>query len=116
MAVSAQPGQGVAQEASAVVEIATGWRSTSAPLVAELGGTSVDDSSWDEVRLTAPLSEQLAPGYDEAVWYRRALEFPSYPASPLALLIGPSRNGSYQLSMDGVRVAEIGSELGSKGV
>ena len=109
MAVSAQPGQGVAQEASAVVEIATGWRSTSAPLVAELGGTSVDDSSWDEVRLTAPLSEQLAPGYDEAVWYRRALEFPSYPASPLALLIGPSHNGSYQLSMDGVRVAEIGS-------
>ena len=109
MAVSALPGQGVAQEASAVVEIATGWRSTSAPLVAELGGTSVDDSSWDEVRLTAPWSEQLAPGYDEAVWYRRALEFPSYPASPLALLIGPSSHGSYQLSMDGVRVAEIGS-------
>ena len=109
LAVSALPGQGVAQEASAVVEIATGWRSTSAPLVAELGGTSVDDSSWDEVRLTAPWSEQLAPGYDEAVWYRRALEFPSYPASPLALLIGPSRHGSYQLSMDGVRVAEIGS-------
>ena len=109
LAVSALPGQGVAQEASAVVEIATGWRSTSAPLVAELGGTSVDDSSWDEVRLTAPWSEQLAPGYDEAVWYRRALEFPSYPASPLALLIGPSSHGSYQLSMDGVRVAEIGS-------
>ena len=43
------------------------------------------------------------------MWYRRALEFASYPASPLALLIGPSRHGSYQLSIDGVRVAEIGS-------
>ena len=64
LAVSALPGQGVAQEASAVVEIATGWRSIRAPLVAKLGGTSVDDSSWDEVRLTAPWSEQLVPGYD----------------------------------------------------
>ena len=71
--------------------------------------TSVDDSSWEEVRLTAPWSEQLAPGYDGAVWYRRTLEFPSPPPSPLALLLGPSQHGTYQMWVDGVRVAEIGS-------
>ena len=81
MAVSALPGQGVAQEASAVVEIATGWRSIRAPLVAELGGTSVDDSSWDEVRLQ-PLEYQLlvalidADGAAVGTWdlYERAFE------------------------------------------
>ena len=41
LALAALPSQGIAQEASAVVDIATGWRSTSASLVAELGGTSV---------------------------------------------------------------------------
>ena len=106
---SALPSQGIAQEAGAVVDIATGWRSTSARLVAELGGTSVDDSSWEEVRLTDPWREQLAAGYDGAVWYRRTLDFVFLPPSPLALLLGPSLHGSYQLLVDGVEVAEIGS-------
>ena len=103
------PSQGVAQEAGAVVDIASGWRSTSTSLVAELGGTSVDDLLWDEVNLTDPWSEQLAAGYDGAVWYRRTLDFVALPLSPLALLVGPSRHGSYQLFVDGVEVAKAGS-------
>ena len=107
LALSA-PVPAAAQDPAAVTDVGAGWRMSRAPLTAQLGGVSLDDSGWDEVRLTAPWPEQFAPGYDGALWYRKAIRIPP-GVGPVALLLGPSRYGAVQVWIDGEKTAEIGS-------
>ena len=98
LALLASPMAAAAQDAVPLSDVSSGWRLARASLQADLAGTSVDDSAWPQVDLTAPWREHLAPGYDGALWYRRTIAATAVGgAEPLALLVGPSRHGSYRV-------------------
>ncbi len=92
-----------------MLDVAIGWRFTRASLLTELGGVSIDETDWDQTSLDLPWRVQLPPGYEGVVWYRRAVDLPPYARTSLALLVGPSRHGSYDIWVDGAEVAEVGS-------
>ena len=107
-ALACCPGTAAAQS-QAPLDVTADWRFTRASLSAHLGGLPVDDRDWDRTSLDSPWRQQLAAGYEGAIWYRRAVELPADQRASLALLLGPSRHGSYQLWVDGAEVAAIGS-------